>query len=55
MCLALEGKIVELGKKGKVVVEFPNRQKKEYLNVISAAKGSKVLVQQGMVVEELGD
>jgi len=54
MCLALEGKIVELKEKGKkAVVEFSNRQQKEYLNVIKAGKGEKVLVQQGMVVEKM--
>ena len=53
MCLALEGKVVELKEQGKKAVVDFGKQKREYLNVIKAGKGEKVLVQQGMVVEVL--
>ena len=52
MCLAIQGKVIELKQRGKVaVVEFTNKETMEMPNMAEAQKGQNVLVQQGFVVE----
>tara|TARA_Y100000310_G_C20635242_1_gene790819 strand:+ start:381 stop:563 length:183 start_codon:yes stop_codon:yes gene_type:complete len=53
MCLALEGKIVELKREGKVAVVKFNDGKRALPNLAEAKVGEKVLVQQGFVVDVL--
>lgn len=53
MCLAAQGKIIGLKKKGKIaVVEF-GKQKREAANLIKARVGDSVLVQHKIVLEKV--
>ena len=54
MCLAIPAKVIEVKKDGKAVVEQPG-VKREVLNIINAAPGEFVVLQQGMIVERISE
>jgi len=56
MCLALPAKVVELRDSGqKAVVEQFGQRREVFNNVINACVGEFVLLQQGFIVERLGE
>ena len=56
MCLAIPARVVELRQGGKkALIEQPGVQREVFNNVINVKKGEFVLVQQGFIVERLGE
>ena len=53
MCLAAQGKIVELKKNGKIAVVSFGNETREAANIIKARVGDTVLVQHKIVLEKV--
>ena len=56
MCLAIPAKVVELKQSGKkAVIEQPGVRREVFNNLVNARVGDFVLVQQGFIVERIGE
>ena len=56
MCLAIPAKVVELKDSGKkAVIEQPGVKREVFNNLVNAKVGDFVLVQQGFIVERIGE
>ena len=56
MCLAIPAKVVGLKQSGKkAVIEQPGVKREVFNNLVNAKVGDFVLVQQGFIVEKIGE
>ncbi|MFH1256332.1 MAG: HypC/HybG/HupF family hydrogenase formation chaperone [Candidatus Diapherotrites archaeon] len=54
MCLAVPGRVVKAEGKG-FVIDYGTEQRTIKISTVDAKEGDWVLVQQGMIVEKLGE